>query len=112
MASVSKYAVTLGALSGASGSADKISLEQFTVDHVLALQVSALGAGTTLAISVKSSPDGTNFAEIATLAGVVTTGLKLITVPAPLSFVRVDWTLTGGVQTATVSGALCYDKRR
>lgn len=112
MASVSKISLSLGALSGASGSADKVSLEQFTVDHVLALNVTALGAGTTLALSIKTSADGTNFAEVATLAGVVATGLKLVSIPTPLSFVRVDWTLTAGVQTATVSGAICYDKRR
>lgn len=110
MASVSKYQIGLGSLSGASGSAEKISLEQHTVDHVLALNVSAFGA-TTLSISVKTSPDGVNFAEIAT-GSATATGLKLIAVPSPLSYIRVDWTLAGGAQTATVDGALCYDKRR
>jgi hypothetical protein len=111
MASVSKYNIGLGSLSGASGSADKVSLEQHTVDHVFAADVSALSGGTTLAFSIKTSIDGVSFAEIAT-GSATATGLKLITVPSPLSFVRVDWTLTGGVQTATVSGAICYDKRR
>ena len=110
MASVAKYPVSLGALAGASGASDRITLEQFTVDHVLALNVSALAA-TTLGISVKTSHDGLNFAEVAT-ASITSTGLKLITVLAPLTFVRVDWTLAGGAQTGTVSGALCYDKRR
>lgn len=110
MASVSKYALSLGSLSGASGSSDRISLEQHTVDHVLALNVTAFGA-VTLGISIKTSHDGTNFAEIAT-GSITSTGLKLITVPVPLTFVRVDWTLAGGAQTATVSGVICYDKRR
>jgi hypothetical protein len=110
MASVSQYPIALGSLSGASGSADRIALEQHTVDHVLCMNVSALGA-TTLGISVKTSCDGTNFAEIATLS-ITSTGVKLLAVPTPLSFIRVDWTLSGGATTATVAAALCYDKRR
>jgi len=110
MASVSKITLDLGSLSGASGSSSKVALEQFSVDHVLCLNVSVLGA-TTLGLSVKTSCDGVNFAEIAT-GSATATGVKLMSIPSPLSYVRVDWTLAGGAQTATVSGAICYDKRR
>jgi len=110
MASVSQYQIALGSLSGASGYAPKVALEQHTIDHVLCMNVSALGA-TTLGISVKTSCDGNNFAEIAALS-ITSTGVKLLAVPTPLSFIRVDWTLAGGATTATVGAVLCYDKRR
>ena len=110
MASVNKINLDLGSLSGASGSSSKVALEQLSVDHVLCLDVSVLGA-TTLGLSVKTSCDGVSFAEIAT-GSATATGVKLVSIPSPLSYVRVDWTLAGGAQTATVSGAICYDKRR
>lgn len=110
MASVTKIPLNLAALAGASGSSAKVSLEQLTVDHVLAIYVSALGA-TTLSLSVKTSLDGSHFAEVAT-ASVTGTGLKLVTIPTALSYLRLDWTLAGGAQTATVSASVCYDKRR
>jgi hypothetical protein len=110
MASVNKITLSLGALSGASGSANAINLEQLTVDHVLAVTVSAFGA-TTLTFSVKTSIDGVNYAEVATNS-FTATGTKFLSVPLPLSYVRVDWTLAGGAQTATVAAAICYDKRR
>lgn len=110
MASVSKISLSLESLAGASGESEKVSLEQLTTDHVLAVHVSALGA-TTLGLSVKTSLDGVTFAEVAT-GSVTGTGLKLVTIPTALSYLRLDWTLAGGAQTATVSAAICYDKRR
>lgn len=110
MASVSKVELSLGALTGASGSSPAIVLEQLTVDHVLFLNVTVLGA-TTFTANVMASPDGTNFAQIATTA-ITATGKTVLAVPTPLAHVKIDWTLAGGAQTATVSAMLCYDKRR
>lgn len=110
MASVNKLNITLGALSGASGSTSAHSLEALTVDHVLAVNVTAF-ASTTLALSIKTSPDGTNFVEVATLS-FTATGLKIVSVPNLCTHIRLDWTLAGGAQTATATASLCYDKRR
>lgn len=110
MASVSKHLFTLGSLSGASGSSNVVVLEQLTVDHVLFLNVSAFST-TTLAVKVMSSPDGTNYAQIATI-NLTATGNTVLAVATPLAHVKIDWTMAGGAQTATVSAVLCYDKRR
>lgn len=111
MASVSKIDLSLGAISGGSGSSGTIVLEALTVDHVLFLDITALGAGTTLTVNVMSSPDGVNFAQVATVAKTAT-GKSVLAVPTPLSHVKLDWTLASGTTTATVSASLCYDKRR
>jgi hypothetical protein len=110
MASVSKFLITLGSISGASGSTGSVVLEQLTVDHVLFLNVSAFST-TTLTINVMTSPDGVNFAQIAT-AALTATGKSVLAVPTPLAHVKIDWTMAGGAQTATVEASLCYDKRR
>lgn len=110
MASVSKLDLTLGAISGASGSSAPIVLEQLTVDHVLFLNVAAFST-TTLTVNVMSSPDGSNFAQIATV-NLTATGKSVLAVPTPMAHVRLDWVMAGGAQTATVSASLCYDKRR
>lgn len=111
MASVSKIDLSLGSISGASGSSGTIVLEQLTVDHVLFLDITALGVGTTLAINVMSSPDGTNFAQVATTSK-TSTGKSVLAVSNVMSHVKLDWTLTSGTTTATVGASLCYDKRR
>jgi len=110
MASVSKLNFTLGSLSGASGTGGTIILEQLTVDHVLFVNVSAFST-TTLTLNVLSSPDGVNFAQIATVA-LTAAGKSVLAVPTPLAHVKLDWTMAGGAQTATVAASLCYDKRR
>lgn len=110
MASVSKLNFTLGALTGASGTTSSVVLEQLTVDHVLFLNVSAFST-TTLTVNVQSSPDGTNFAQIATV-NLTATGNSVLAIPTPMAHVRIAWTMAGGAQTATVAASLCYDKRR
>lgn len=110
MASVAKLNVTLGSLSGASGSSSSVVLEPYTVDHVLFLNVSAFST-TTLAISVMGSPDGTNYAQIASV-NITASGNTVLAVPTPLAHLKINWTMAGGAQTATVNASLCYDKRR
>jgi hypothetical protein len=39
-------------------------------------------------------------------------GKSVLAVPTPLAHVKLDWTMAGGAQTATVAASLCYDKRR
>jgi hypothetical protein len=110
MASVAKQTLTLGSISGGSGSSSTIVLEQYSVDHVLFLNVSAFST-TTLAISVMGSPDGTNFAQLASV-NITAAGNSVLAVPTPLAHVKINWTMAGGAQTATVAASLCYDKRR
>lgn len=110
MASVNKLSYTLGALSGASGSSDVLILEQLTVDHVLFVKVADFST-TTLTVKVMTSHNGSDFAQISS-TNITANGNSLIAVTTPLTHVRIDWTMAGGAQTATVAAVLSYDKRR
>lgn len=121
MASVNKLTVFSGGLSGASGTSNTASLESLTEGFIPTVQVSALGAGTALAVKLQHSPDGTYWKDAATLetvsggASLSAVGilLKEIAMTAPIyGNVRFSWTLTGGTTTATVIFSVYYDKKR
>lgn len=121
MASVAKAISQTGEISGGSGTSAVLSLEQLTTDFIPTVQVTALGAGTTLAVIFQHSPDGTYWDDVATLqtpAGASSTsavGILFSQLPntAPLyGLVRFSWTLTAGAQTATATFSVYYDKRR
>lgn len=121
MASVNKVVSYVGNLSGASGQTDAFSLEMFATDLIPTVEVSALGAGTTLAVSFQHSPNKTNWKTVAALetvaggSGLTAVGIMLKeianTVPV-YGNVRFSWTLTGGTTTATVVFSVFNDKRR
>jgi hypothetical protein len=121
MASVGKAVAQSGAISGGSGTSAVLSLEQFVTDLIPTVQVSALGAGTTLAVTFQHSPEGTYWKDVVALqnvsggttlavAGIL---LKELANTSPVyGNVRFSWTLTGGTTTATAIFSVYYDKRR
>lgn len=121
MASVAKALAQSGAISGASGTTAALSLEALTTDFIPTVQVSALGAGTALAVVFQHSPDGTTWDDVATLqtpagaGSLATTGIlfsQLANTTPIYGNVRFSWTLTAGIQTATAIFSVYYDKRR
>ena len=120
MASVGKAIVYSGSVSG-SGQTSALSLEALTTDFIPTVQVSALGAGTTLAITFQHSPDGQTWDDVATLqtpagaASVTAAGLlfsQLSSTTPIYGNVRFSYTFTGGTTTATAIFSVYYDKRR
>jgi len=121
MASVNKVVAFSGGISGASGQTEAFSLEMYVTDLIPTVEVSALGAGTSLSVNFQHSPNKTNWKTAATLetvsggAGLAAIGimLKEIANTAPVyGNVRFSWTLTGGTTTATVVFSVFHDKRR
>jgi hypothetical protein len=121
MASVNKLVAQSGGISGASGQTSAVSLESLTENFIPTVQVSAIGAGTALAVKLQHSPDGTYWKDAATLENVsggtslnaVGILLKELAATVPLyGNVRFTWTLTGGTTTATAIFSVYYDKKR
>lgn len=121
MASVAKAIVQTGGISGASGNTSALSLEALSTDFIPTVQVSSIGVGTALAVTLQHSPDGTYWDDVATLettaggGSIAAVGILLKQLPntAPIyGQVRFSWTLTAGVQTATAVFSVFYDKRR
>lgn len=121
MASVNKLSIFNGSISGASGSTGAVALESLTEGFIPTVQVSALGAGTVLAVKLQHSPDGNYWKDAATLETVSggtslnAVGILLKELPdtSPLyGNVRFTWTLTGGTTTATAIFSVYYDKKR
>lgn len=121
MASVLKAIAYNGAISGASGQTAALSLDAFTTDFIPTVQVSALGAGTALAVTFQHSPDGVYWDDVVALettaggASLAAVGilLKQIANTTPVyGNVRFSWTLTGGTTTATAIFSVYCDKRK
>lgn len=121
MASVNKAVAYTGAISGASGITSALSLEALATDLIPTVQVSALGAGTALAVTMQHSPEGTYWKDVSALQTVSGGGslaavgvlLKELANTSPVyGNVRFSWTLTGGTTTATAVFSVYYDKRR
>jgi hypothetical protein len=120
MASVGKAIAYTGAVSG-NGSTPAMSLEALTTDFIPTVQISALGAGTTLAVVFQHSPDGSTWDDVATLqtpagaSSLTATGIVFsqLTNTTPIwGNVRFSYTFTGGTTTATAIFSVYYDKRR
>lgn len=121
MSSVNKVVAFNGAISGASGQTEPFSLEMYATDLIPTVEVSALGAGTALAVNFQHSPNKVNWKTVAALettaggASLAAVGvlLKEIANTAPVyGNVRFTWTLTGGTTTASAIFSVYHDKRR
>jgi len=121
MAAVNKAIAFTGSISGASGTSPIMSLEALATDFIPTVQVSALGAGTALAVTFQHSPDGADWKDVQALqtvsggASLSATGIMLreLANTSPVyGNVRFSWTLTGGTTTATAIFSVYYDKRR
>lgn len=121
MAAVNKVIAQTGAISGASGQTAAFSLEAYVTDLIPTVEVSALGAGTSLAVSFQHSPDKVSWKTVSALENVsggaaltaVGIMLKELANTSPVyGNVRFSWTLTGGTTTATAVFSVYHDKRR
>lgn len=101
--------VTLDAaksVSGASGAGTVIELGDRGVAR-LTLDVTALGAGTTLTVTVKTCEEsGGTYRTVAAFTNVTAIGVERLSFSGLDRFVKADWALNAGTTTATytVSG--------
>lgn len=121
MASVNKAVAFSGSISGASGVSAALSLEALATDLIPTVQVSALGAGTALAVTFQHSPDGVYWKDVQALQTVsgngtlTTVGImlrELANTTPVYGNVRFSWTLNSGTTTATAIFSVYHDKRR
>lgn len=112
MASVNKLNLSSGAVSGDTNGSS-FTLEGLQVDYAGLLNVSAIGAGTSLVVKIQVSPDNSTWIDWVTFTAKTTTGAEVIrTTTFGMTYVRAIFDFTGGTTTATASVDLYYDKRR
>lgn len=112
MASVNKLNLSSGALSGDTNGSS-FTLEGLQVDYAGLLNVSAIGAGTSLVVKIQTSPDNSTWIDWITFTAKTTTGAEVIRATTfGMTYVRAVFDFTGGTTTATASVDLYYDKRR
>jgi hypothetical protein len=96
---------TAKSVSGASGNGTTVEVgAKGTL--LLDLTVSALGAGTTLTVTVYTSKDGTTWRSLGAFTDATATGTERKSFPGCDRYARACWALAGGTTTATytVSG--------
>jgi hypothetical protein len=87
---------------GASG--DGTTVEVGTKGTLLLdLTVSALGAGTTLTVTVYTSKDATTWRSLGAFTAANATGAERKSFPGCDRYARANWALAGGTTTATYS---------
>jgi len=112
MASVNKLSLSSGAISGDTNGTS-YSLEGLQVDYAGLLNVSALGAGTSLVVKIQTSPDNSTWLDWVTFTAKTATGAEVIrTTTFGMTYVRAVFAFTGGTKTCTATVDLYYDKRR
>jgi hypothetical protein len=93
-------------VSGASGTGTAVELGDRGVGR-LTLLVSALGAGTTLTVTIMTSDaESGTYRAVSAFTGAGATGSEALSFAGLDRWVRADWALVGGTTTATytVSG--------
>ncbi len=90
------------AVSGASGEGTAVEVgAKGTL--LLDLDVTAIGAGTTLTVTIKTSKDGTTWRTLAAFTGATSTGTERKSFAGCDRYARADWALNAGTTTATYS---------
>ena len=98
----------------ATGNVDgsTISLESLQTDFVATVNATAVGAGTSLVITVQRSADGSNWHTWGAFTAITGTGIQALNLTVPgLSYVRVSLAFTGGTTACTAKVVLSYDKK-
>jgi len=111
MASVSRVVLLDSALT-ATRTGDPVSLELYSYAFKGYIAATAVNGATTINAKIQHSADKLNWFDLITfaaIAGVASAEAKDPTVNV-LPYVRAVATLTGGVQAATVTVALYFDK--
>jgi len=89
-------------VSGASGNGDTVEVGAKAA-LLLDLDVTALGAGTTLTVTVYTSKDGTTWRSLGAFTGATGTGTERLSFAGCDRYARANWALSGGTTTATYS---------
>jgi hypothetical protein len=111
MASVNQIVLLDGAVSGNTDTS-AVSLEGLQTDFVATVNASAVGAGTSLAITVQRSVNGSDWHTWGAFSAITGTGIQIVNLTvAGLSYVRLSLVFTGGTTTATAKVVLSYDKK-
>lgn len=112
MASVNKLTLSSDAISGDTNGSS-YTLEGLQVDFAGLLNVSALGAGTSLVVKIQVSPDNSTWIDWITFAAKVATGAEVVRATTfGMTYVRAVFAFTGGTKTCIASVDLYFDKRR
>lgn len=118
MASVGKVKILDAQAFTGNGTGNAVSLSGKTDQFIAFLNVSALGAGTSLVVTIQHSPDRTNWLTLGAFGAKVATGVDQLpqqsfTVANSHVFpnLRASLAFTGGVTTATVTLEMYYDMK-
>ena len=116
MAATGKLRVVNAQAFTGNGTTTAVSVNGKTDQFVAFLNVTAIGAGTSLVVTLQHSPDNSNWFTLCTFAAKTATGVEIIpqgsftSANSPvLPNVRASLAFTGGTTTATVSVELMHD---
>lgn len=111
MASVGKVSIYSSQALTATTTSSAMSMDQRWQKLFGYIKCTALGAGTSLAVKIQHSPDGTNWFDWVSFTALVAAGseIKYPTLDIVAPQIRVVATFTGGTTTGTVTVELFYD---
>mgnify|MGYP006921297841 CR=1 FL=1 len=119
MASIAKKALATAEAFTGNATTSAVSLDARTDDYILFMNITALGAATSLVVTVQHSPDGTNWFTLVAFTAAVATGTQIrdqasfATAGANIfPNMRLSLAFTGGATTATLTCELYYDPRK
>lgn len=119
MASVAKTVLASAQAFTGNGQTTGVSLGARTDKFVCYLDVSALGAATSLVVTLQHSPNGSDWFNVVPFTAAVATGKQVIpqsgftSANSPLlPWVRASLVFTGGTTTATITCELYYDSSK
>ncbi len=119
MASVAKTVLTTAQAFTGNGTTTAVSLGPKTDKFLLFLNVTAIGAGTSLVVTLQHSPNGSDFFAVVPSSAFTATGVQSLsqqsfTVAGSglYPWVRLSLVFTGGTTTATITGELYYDSTK
>jgi len=118
MASVQKKKVLDAQAFTADGNGSAVSVDGKTENFIAFLNISALGAGTSLVVTLQHSPNGTNWFTLVAFTAAVAVGVESkdqAQFATPFQNVypnlRANLDFTGGVTTGTVTLEIFYDSK-
>lgn len=119
MASVGKKKILDAQAFTGNGTGNAVSLDGKTDNFIAFLNPSALGAGTSLVVTLQHSPNGTNWFTLVAFTAVTVAGTVESKDQAQFATafqnvypnVRASLAFTGGTTTATVTLELYYDQK-
>jgi hypothetical protein len=113
MATSSKETLVNGAISGATTNTDRKQLAARCHSFLGWLNLTAIGAGSTLNAKIQHSVDGENWTDLVSFAALAAPGTELKTITAPVGHqVRGVLALAGGVLTGTAKLEIWFDPDR